>query len=65
MGQLQEITELEQVYHRLNKLMGEMQVLREFVASKLPASHAPKTDGMIDPRTGKHFSSKKSKRENL
>jgi hypothetical protein len=35
-AELSEITELEQVYHRLDKLMAEMQLLREFVASKLP-----------------------------
>ena len=60
MADLSQITELEQVYHRLSKMIAEMETLREFVLSRLPEKnkHGPKNSGMLDPRTGRPFRSK-------
>ena len=64
MNDLLEISELEQVYHRLNKLIAEMQTLQEFVLARLPNkyAHKPKTERMFDPRTGKPFKFSRQKK---
>ena len=57
MADLNRITELEQVYFELAKIRRQVDVLSDFIASKLrdQHGHAPQTEGMIDPRTNKPF----------
>jgi len=57
MVDLQEITEIEQAYHEIEKIKRQVNALSEFLASKLRSQHghSPKTKGMIDPRTGQPF----------
>jgi hypothetical protein len=60
MSQMQEISEIEQAYHELEKIKRQMDALSDFLASKLRDRHtsAPKTRGMIDPRTNRPFRKK-------
>lgn len=60
--QMHEITDLEQAYFELEKIKTQVNALSDFLSSKLRQQYAakPKTKGMIDPRSGKHFSQKKS-----
>ena len=65
MADLKKITELEQVFHQLQKIQRQVSALSEFLVSKLrdQHGHAPKTEGMIDPRTGRQFGQKKIKED--
>jgi len=57
MANIKEITDIEQVYFEVQKIKQQVNVLSDFLASRLKhkQQHKPKTAGMIDPRTGKPF----------
>jgi len=57
MTELSEITDLEQAYFELEKIKTQVNALSDFLSSKLRDQYAakPKTKGMIDPRSGRHF----------
>jgi hypothetical protein len=61
MSQMQEISELEQAYHELQKIQRQVSALSDFLASKLRDQHAsaPRTKGMVDPRTNRPFRQQK------
>ena len=57
MAELKEISELEQDYHHLQQIQRQVCALSDFLETKLrdQNTNAPKTKGMVDPRTGKQF----------
>ena len=63
MTELSEITDIEQAFFELERIKRQINALSDFLAAKLRDQHssAPKTVGMIDPRTGKPFGSDKGK----
>ena len=57
MTESQEIRNLEEVFYRIQKMKQELNLLADFVASKIQAEK-PATDqpaALLDPRTGRPF----------
>jgi len=57
MAELQKITDLEQAFYELEKIKQHVNMLSDFLLSKIKANGEVKqqTSGMIDPRTGLPF----------
>jgi len=57
---MDEITDLEKAFYELEKIKQQINLLSDFLASKLrdQANTQPKTSGMVDPRTGELFGNK-------
>jgi hypothetical protein len=62
---MHEVTDLERAFHKLEKIKQQVNLLSDFLASKLrdQATDECKINDLIDPRTGKKFKGGEKERQ--
>ncbi len=60
MPDIKKISDWEQTYFELKKIQRQLDALSDFLLSKMRdgQAHKPKTEHMLDPRTGRKFGEK-------